>query len=248
MQNPFSLTDKVILVTGASSGIGRAVAELCAAMGAKVILNGRNTEALQQTLQNLQGAGHILAPADITDTPALMALLTDTPKIDAVANCAGIAYMMPFAFIGADDFQRVMDINCLAPLRLVQALLAAKKLVKGGSVVFVVSIDGPKVVHAGNTAYSASKNALVGAARNMAIDLAGKKIRVNCVLPGTTDTPMIRTGNVTEDMLADTAARMPFKRFAKPEEIANAVAFLLSDAATYITATELVVDGGYSVL
>ena len=113
---------------------------------------------------------------------------------------------------------------------------------------FVSSVDGPKVVHAGNTIYSGSKSALVGMARNMAIDLMGKKIRVNCVLPGTTDTPMIRTANVTEEQLAETAKQFPMKRFAQPEEIAHAIIYLLSDASSYVTGTELVVDGGYSIV
>ena len=131
---------------------------------------------------------------------------------------------------------------------LVNKLLKAKKLQKGSSAVFVSSIDGPKVVHAGNSVYSASKNALVGMARNMAIDLAGKRIRVNCVLPGTTDTEMIRTANVTEEMLLETAKTLPLKRFAMPNEIANAIVFLLSEAGSYITGTELVVDGGSSLV
>jgi NAD(P)-dependent dehydrogenase (short-subunit alcohol dehydrogenase family) len=127
-------------------------------------------------------------------------------------------------------------------------LLKAKKLNKGGSVVFVSSVDGPKIVHAGNSVYSGSKSALVGLARNMAIDLASKKIRVNCVLPGTTDTPMIHTGSATDEMLAENAKQFPLKRFAQPEEIANAIIFLLSDAASFVTGTELTVDGGYSIV
>ena len=143
---------------------------------------------------------------------------------------------------------KVMENNFFAPVMLVNTLLKAKKLQKESSVVFVSSIDGPKVVHAGNSVYSASKSALVGMARNMAVDLMGKKIRVNCVLPGTTDTEMIRTANVTEEMLQQTAKALPMKRFAMPHEIAGAIVFLLSDASSYITGTELVVDGGSSIV
>ena len=156
--------------------------------------------------------------------------------------------MNPFPFVTREEMEHVMDVNCYGPVMLVNQLLKAKKLKKGGSVVFVSSVDGPKIVHAGNSVYSASKSALVGMARNMAIDLASKKIRVNCVLPGTTNTPMVRTGSATKEMLAETAKLFPMKRFAEPEEIANAIVFLLSDGSSFVTGTELVVDGGYSMI
>ena len=127
-------------------------------------------------------------------------------------------------------------------------LLKAKKLNKGGSIVFVASVDGPKVVHAGNSVYSAGKSALVGMARNMAIDLAPKKIRVNCILPGTTDTPLIRTENVTEDSLAEVAKTFPLKRFGTPDDMAFGIIYMLSDASSFVTGTELVIDGGYTLL
>lgn len=251
--NPFAIEGKTILVTGATSGIGRATAIECAQMGAKVIAVGRNQEMLD-TLHNelknecLTNEGHLFLPSDLTDKEQVKALIEQCPVVDCVACCAGVANMNPFAFVSQEEIERVFQINCFAPAMLVNKLLRAKKLSKGGSVVFVSSVDGPKIVHAGNSVYSGSKSALVGMARNMAIDLASKKIRVNCVLPGTTDTPMIRTENVTEEMLAETAKGLPLKRFAHPEEIANAIIFLLSDAASYITGTELTVDGGFSII
>lgn len=255
MYNPFSIEGKTILVTGATSGIGRATAVACAELGARVVLVGRNEERLNETLHlmsreqsSLNGGMHLAIPCDLTDEAQVQALIEEVPAIDGVACCAGVAEMKPFAFVAEEDVERVFEVNCFAPVMLVNKLLKAKKLNKGGSVVFVSSVDGPKIVHAGNSVYSGSKSALVGMARNMAIDLASKKIRVNCVLPGTTDTPMIRTENVTEEMLAETAKQFPLKRFAQPEEIANAIIFLLSDAASFITGTELTVDGGYSII
>lgn len=248
MNTPFSVENKTILVTGATSGIGRATAITCAGLGAKVVAIGRNQERLDSLMQELEGDGHLAINADLTDEAQVQALLESVPAVDGVACCAGVAEMKPFAFVTEEDVERVFKVNCYAPVMLVNKLLKAKKLNKGGSVVFVSSVDGPKVVHAGNSVYSGSKSALVGLARNMAIDLASKKIRVNCVLPGTTDTPMIRTENVTEEMLAETAKAFPMKRFAQPEEIANAIIFLLSDAASFITGTELTVDGGYSII
>lgn len=255
MYNPFSIEGKTILVTGATSGIGRATAMACAELGARVVLVGRNEERLNETLHlmsreqsSLNGGMHLAIPCDLTDEAQVQALVESVPAIDSVACCAGVAEMKPFAFVTEEDMERVFKVNCFAPVMLVNKLLEAKKLNKGGSVVFVSSVDGPKIVHAGNSVYSGSKSALVGMARNMAIDLASKKIRVNCVLPGTTDTPMIRTENVTEEMLAETARQFPLKRFAQPEEIANVIIFLLSDAASFITGTELTVDGGYSII
>ena len=248
MENPFSLEGKTILVTGASSGIGRATAILCAGMGAKVVLNGRNAERLHETLSQLEGEGHTVCCCDITDESAVGQAVAEMPVLEGIALCSGIAEMTPFQFVDRKGMDKVMENNFFAPVMLVNTLLKAKKLQKESSVVFVSSIDGPKVVHAGNSVYSASKSALVGMARNMAVDLMGKKIRVNCVLPGTTDTEMIRTANVTEEMLQQTAKALPMKRFAMPHEIAGAIVFLLSDASSYITGTELVVDGGSSIV
>lgn len=248
MINPFAIENKTILVTGATSGIGRATALLCAQMGAQVIAIGRNQNRLDNLMAGLEGTGHLSYNLDLTQPKGWTALLNEIPVVDGVANCAGVANMNPFQFVTKEEMERVMDVNCFGPVLLVNQLLKVKKLKKGGSVVFVSSVDGLKIVHAGNSVYSASKSALVGMARNMAIDLAGKKIRVNCVLPGTTNTPMVRTGSATEEMLAETAKLFPLKRFAEPEEIANAIVFFLSEASSFVTGTELIVDGGYSII
>ncbi len=246
--NPFSLEGKTILVTGASSGIGKATAILCADMGAKVIAIGRNEHRLEETMGSMSGEGHVKFVFDLNDGCAVDKALSEISLIDGLANCAGVANMNPFQFVSRQEMDGVFLTNFFSPVMMVNKLLKAKKLQKGSSIVFVSSVDGPKVVHAGNSVYSASKSALVGMARNMAIDLIGKRIRVNCVLPGTTDTEMIRTANVMEEMLQETAKSLPMKRFAKPDEIAAAITFLLSDASSYMTGTEIVVDGGSSIV
>ena len=246
--NPFAIEGKTILVIGATSGIGHATAVTCAHRGAKVTAVGRNQERLDCLMQELEGDGHLPVVADLTDEEQMHTLVESVSVIDGVACCAGVADMNPFAFVSQEEIERVFQINCFAPVMLVNRLMKAKKLVKGSSVVFVSSVDGPKIVHAGNTVYSGSKSALAGMAKNMAIDLVGKKIRVNCVLPGTTDTPMIHTGSATDETLAETAKSLPMKRFAQPEEIANAIIFLLSDAASYITGTDITVDGGSTII
>ena len=246
--NPFVLEGKTILVTGASSGIGKATALLCADMGAKVVAVGRNEPRLEETMCSMAGDGHAKMILDLNDEKVVDAAVSEIPLLDGIVNCVGVANMNPFQFVNRQEIDGVFSTNFFSPVMFVNKLLKAKKLQKGSSVVFVSSIDGPKVVHAGNSVYSASKSALVGMARNMAIDLIGKKIRVNCVLPGTTDTEMIRTANVTEEMLQETAKSLPMKRFAKPDEIAAAIAFLLSEASSYMTGTEIVVDGGNSIV
>lgn len=248
MFNPFSIENKTILVTGAASGMGKATAITCAQMGATVIAADNNYDGLQNALSELGGAGHLGFQINLADNSSWQTLLDKMPSVDGIANCAGIANMNPFTFVSDEELNKVFSVNFYGPVMLVNKILKKKKLNKGGSVVFVASVDGPKIVHAGNSVYSASKNALVGMARNMAVDLASKKIRVNCVLPGTTDTPLIRTSNVTEESLAEIAKTFPLRRFGTPQDMANAIIYLLSDASGFVTGTELVVDGGYSII
>lgn len=246
--NPFSIEGKTILVTGAASGMGKATALTCSKMGAKVVVVDYNAEGLAQLMTELEGAGHQSYALNLADESTWEELLSGDFMLDGIASCAGIANMNPFAFVSKPEFDKVFGVNFFGPVLLVKALLKKKKINKEASIVFVSSVDGPKVVHAGNSVYSASKNALVGMSRNMAIDLAPKKIRVNCVLPGTTDTPLIRTANVTEEQLAENTKAFPLKRFGTPQDMANAIVYLLSDASSFVTGTELVVDGGYSLL
>jgi NAD(P)-dependent dehydrogenase (short-subunit alcohol dehydrogenase family) len=248
MFNPFTLENKTILVIGVASGMGKATAVACAKMGATVIGVDLNPEGMAATMAGLEGDNHLSYHLDLADDSSWDALLEGAPQLDGVASCAGIANMNPFSFVIRSEFDRVFGVNFFGPVLLVKALIKAKKVKRDSSVVFVSSVDGPRIVHVGNSVYSASKSALVGMARNMAIDLAPKKIRVNCVLPGTTDTPLIRTGNVTEEELEENARKFPLKRFGKPEDMAYGIIYLLSDASGFVTGTELVIDGGYSII
>lgn len=248
MINPFSIEGKTILVTGAASGMGKATALTCSQMGARVIAVDYNAEGLAQSMAELEGEGHQSFALNLADETTWEELLGGDFVLDGIASCAGIANMNPFSFVSKQEFDKVFGVNFFGPVLLVKTLLKKKKINKEASIVFVSSVDGPKVVHAGNSVYSASKNALVGMSRNMAVDLAPKKIRVNCVLPGTTDTPLIRTANITEEQLAENTKAFPLKRFGTPQDMANAIVYLLSDASSFVTGTELVVDGGYSLL
>ena len=246
--NPFSINGKTILVTGAASGMGKATAITCAKMGAKVVIADFNVEGMAQTMSELEGNDHCQFPLNLADDTTWVDLISNTPVLDGIANCAGIANMNPFMFVNREEFDKVFNINFFGPVLLTKSLIKAKKLNKGGSIVFVSSMDGTRIVHVGNSVYSASKSALMGVARNMAVDLAPKKIRVNCILPGTTDTPLIRTGNVTEESLAEVAKTFPLKRFGTPDDMAYGIIYLLSDASSFVTGTELVIDGGYTIL
>lgn len=247
MNNPFSLEGKKILVTGAASGMGRATAISCAESGAEVVAVDRNPDGLSETMAMIGSAGQSYC-LDLADMDSWTEFLTKSPVFDGIASCAGIARMKPFSFIDQSEIDRVFSVNFTGPVLLAKTLLKNKKIARGASIVFVSSVDGPKVVHTGNSVYSASKSALVGMSRNMAVDLAPKGIRVNCILPGTTDTPLIRTDNVTEEQLAQVVNAFPLKRLGTPQDMANAMIFLLSEASSFITGTELVVDGGYSLL
>lgn len=248
MFNPFTIEGKTILITGAASGMGKATAVTCAKMGAKVVAADYNADGLSNTMSELEGEGHLSFVLNLADENSWSEMLDDIPALDGIANCAGIANMNPFNFITREEMDRVFNINFFGPVLLTKSLIKAKKLNKGGSIVFVSSVDGPRIVHIGNSVYSAGKNALVGMSRNMAVDLASKKIRVNCILPGTTDTPLIRTANVTEESLAEIAKSFPMKRFGTPEDMAYGIIYLLSDASSFVTGTELVIDGGYTLL
>ena len=246
--NPYSLAGKTVLVTGAGSGMGRATAVACSKMGAGVIAVVHKQADMDRVLSEMEGNSNQAFAMDLSDKDSWEDLLNAGFVLDGIANCAGIANMNPFLFIDREEMDKVFSVNFFGPVLLVKELLKKKKVSKGASVVFVSSVDGPKIVHGGNSVYSASKSALVGMARNMAVDLAPKKIRVNCVLPGTTDTALIRTDNVTEEDLKENMKKFPLKRYGTPEDMAYAIIYLLSDASSFVTGTELVVDGGFSLL
>lgn len=247
MYNPFSLAGKTILVTGASSGIGKATAIECSRLGAKVIVVGRNEERLNETYSLLDGDGHIPFLVDLTSDESLGILSQEVPVIDGLVNAAGIVKTVPFTFVKRSDLQNIFAINFCAPTLLSKSLIRNKKLKKGASIVFVSSIDGPVTAHVANSVYAASKGAISAMAKNMALDLAPKQIRVNTVLPGMTDTPLVQGDSFTQEDLEKDMRLYPLKRFAKSDEIAWAIIYFLSDASSFTTGTSLVVDGGFTI-
>lgn len=247
MYNPFSLEGKTILVTGASSGIGRATAVECAKLGARVVVTGRSPERLVETMSLLPGDGHAQATAELTDAESVSALVEIAPVLDGLVLCAGKAVTLPLGFATRDKLDEMFDVNFFAPVELLRQLQKKKKLSKGASVVFVASIGGVMSYKVGNGIYGASKAALTSVMKFFALELAPKKIRVNSVNPGMTNTGLIHRGTISEEQLAADQERYPLKRYGEPEDIAHGIIYLLSDASSWVTGHSLVIDGGVSI-
>lgn len=247
MYNPYSLENKTILITGASSGIGRATAIECSKMGATVVITGRNAERLQETFDALEGEGHRQIVADLTDEVQIDALVEQLPPLQGLVNNAGITETVPTQFINRDKLNKVFETNTVAPMLLTQKILKKKKLGRGGSIVFTCSISGTRVGVAGNVLYSASKGAINGFVKNAALDLSIKGIRVNEVCPGMIDTHIMDGSSIGTEELNLERQRYPMKRFGRPEEVAYGIIYLLSDAASFVTGTGIVIDGGFTL-
>lgn len=248
MQSPFSLAGKTILITGASSGIGQATANECARMGAKLIITGRNTERLTETFENLVGKEHQQITADLSDERNVEKFVAQLPVLDGIVHAAGIMQTVPFAFVNCEKLQKMMFINFMAPTLISQMLMKAKKIEKGASIVFVSSVSGVYNSALGNSMYSASKGAINGIVKGMAIDLATKKIRVNCVNPGMVETAIYDNGAISQEQFEEDKKKYPLGRYGRPEEVAYAIIYLLSDASSWTTGTNLLIDGGYTLL
>lgn len=245
--NPFSLEKKTIFVTGASSGIGRAIAIECSKMGAQLIINGRNRDRLNDTFHNLEGTHHIQIIADLSIPEGMNKILNEIPSLDGIAHCAGVAGHLPFKFLKETNLREMFEINFFSPTILTSELLKAKKINKKSSLVFITSISGILSSHVGGTVYSATKGALNGLIKGMALDLAPKQIRVNSVMPAMVATHIFDNSSVDKEQLEHDAEMYPLKRYGKPEEIAYAAIYLLSDASAWTTGTNLLIDGGRTI-
>jgi NAD(P)-dependent dehydrogenase (short-subunit alcohol dehydrogenase family) len=248
MYNPFDLSGKSIFVSGASSGIGKAVATECSKMGARLCITGRNEKRLNETFLKLEGQGHIQLVADLQEEDHIQSLAEDLPQLDGVVHCAGIAKPVPFQFAEKKIMEEVININFTSPAVLSQLLLKKKKINKGASIVFMSSVSGVYCSSIGGSIYSASKGAINGLIKGMALEMAPRQIRVNSVNPGMIDTAIYAEGTITEEQLKEDMNRYPLKRYGKPEEVAYAVVYLLSGASSWITGSNLLIDGGYTLL
>ena len=246
--NPFTLNGKIILITGASSGIGRSTALECSKMGAKLIITGRNEERLQETYSALEGEEHIQIIADFSNDQDLNNLVEKATFIDGIVHCAGFTKPLPFQFVNEEDLIAIMKVNFIAPTLISQKLLERKKINKGASIVFISSITGVYCTFFAQGLYSASKGAINGLIKNMALELAAKKIRVNSVCPGMIQTNILESGIISAGQLEEDMKKYPLKRYGLPQEVAHAVIYLLSDASSWVTGSNLLIDGGYTLL
>ena len=249
MNGRFSLEGKTLLVTGASSGIGRCVAVECAKMGAKLVINGRNQERLNQTLSMLEGVGHQAIAADLSDHEAVSAMVEQLPPLDGVSHNAGVTSIGMIKFIKENDWRDLSQTNVFSAIWLTRCLVARKKLNRPASIVFTSSISGNDSVRHGESLYAATKSALSGFAKAAALDLAPQGIRVNCVHPGMIETELFHSSQdaLTQD-LDEMKKLFPLKRFGRPEDVADGIIYLLSDASSWVTGTELKIDGGYTLV
>jgi NAD(P)-dependent dehydrogenase (short-subunit alcohol dehydrogenase family) len=248
MYNPFALKEKTIFVSGASSGIGKAIASECSRMGARMCITGRNPERLNETFTGLEGEGHIQTVADLQSENEIKTVSDVLPELDGIVHCAGVYKPLPFIFSGKAAIEEVMGINFSSHAILSHLLLKKKKIKKGASIVFISSISGVYCSSPGGSIYSASKGALNGLIKGMALELAPKMIRVNSVNPGMIDTSIYSGGTISQEQLNEDSKRYPLKRYGKPEEVAFAVIYLLSDASSWVTGSNLLIDGGYTLL
>ena len=245
--NPFSLQGKTVLVTGASSGIGRAIATACSKMGAIVVATGRNSQKLVNTIQALEGGGNQMIAADLTKTDDVKALVSQVPKLDGVVHCAGIGHRQPTKLLTETELDIVMNSNFKSAVRLQTELMNEKKLNKAGSVVFVASV-APKMPAFGNAAYTASKAAIIGYAKCLALELAPRAIRVNCICPAMVWTDLIMQEGVGREELEQAQQKYPLKRYGQPEDVANLAIYLLSDASQWMTNSCIDITGGTNEL
>jgi len=247
MYNPFSLCGKTILVTGASSGIGRAAAIECSKMGAKIIITARNEERLSQTLNELDGDGHQMFLCDLSNEDEIDNMIAQIPDIQGLINNAGYTKLLPVQYICTNDIRSIFKVNTIAPMILLQKLLKKKKIKKGSSVVFTSSMAGLGSCSVGNSMYSASKGAISAFIRCVALELAPRNIRVNAVCPAMVDTGILESGTITKEQLEEDIKNYPLGRYGKPNDVAWAMIYLLSDASSWITGDNLVIDGGVTL-
>jgi len=248
MLNPFSLVGKTILVTGASSGIGRVSAICCAQMGAAVIITGRDKQRLSETFSILEGENHQQLCADLTMLGELEILVDKLPKLDGIVSNAGIARPLVLQLTENEDINEILQINMLAPIHLTRLVMQHKKLNKCASLVYISSVNGNNCAYIGSSIYAASKSALTGFMKGVALELAPRGIRANCINPGMIETDLLKSSQIGQEELDADRLKYPLKRYGKPEEVAYAVVYLLSDATKWITGSSMLIDGGYTLV
>ena len=252
LYNPFSLESKTILITGASSGIGRQCAIDCSRMGAKVALIGRSKERLEETIELMEGKDHLAISYDLTDlnhqNELVREIVARMGVIDGLVNCAGISTVLPLKLMKPEKVDELFKTNVYATIELTRQVLGVKNVnTEGASVIFFSSIMGC-VGEVAKSLYSFTKGALISGCRSLAVEYVPKKIRVNVVSPGLIETPI----NKKQPYLADPEKRKVTEShyplgLGKTTDASLACVFLLSDASRWITGQNIIVDGGFTM-
>lgn len=250
MYNPYSLQGKRILITGASSGIGKATAIECAKLGATLIVTGRDTNRLNDTflsLKEISTLQHLQIISDLSTEEGIMNLVEQLPEIDGCVSNAGIVGLTPVQFITIKKIEEMQRINLLAPILLIKQILKQKKFKNQASIVFTSSVAGVYRVSMGNAIYSMTKCGIDAYMRSVALELAAKGIRCNSVNPAMVETRILNRGQLTSEQYEADRLRYPLKRYGKPEEVAWAIIYLLSNASSWVTGISLKLDGGMTL-
>lgn len=255
MKNPFSLEGKTILVTGASSGIGKATAIACAEAGASVVLTGRNLSRLEETLKQIEDlrlknedfkSEHLMIAAELCEQEEINRLVDALPELDGAFLCAGVSDTTPVKYMNSEAIERVLSINLEAPMLLTQRMLLKKKIKKGASLVYMSSM-GVEQVTPGLGIYAASKSGLNAFMRAVATEQASRMVRANAIMAGMVKTELIDTlSQLSEEDIKRDETKYPLG-YGKPEDVANAVIYLLSDASSWMTGGVIKIDGGASL-
>ena len=245
MNNPFSLEGKNILVTGASSGIGRATAIECSKYGAHLVITARNEERLNQTLQSMEGSDHKMITADLTYKEDIENLVNSIGCLDGIVLCAGINDKSLIKFISGEHLNSMLSTNLTGPVNFIQQIVKKKKLNKGASVVFISSVSAvlPSI---SNAMYASTKAAITQFSKVLALELMSQRIRVNCIEPSFVETEMLKK-YALQDSIDEIRNNSPFGRFISPEEVAYTSIYLLSDASQLVTGTSILIDGGFLI-
>lgn len=248
MSGIFSLENKTILVTGASSGIGKQIALTLAAQGASLIITGRNKARLHDTLHLLKGTDHLAYVCDLAIHEEMASMVSKLPVLQGAVYCAGVIQYLPAKFISQEKIDQVFNINYHAQILLLQQLLKNKLIAKGSSLLFISSISS-KLGVPGTLVYASSKAAINSAAKVLAVELSKQKIRVNSLCPGLVRTSMLESAQeaADEDSFAEIERSYPLG-IGLPEDIANTACFFMADASKWITGVNLVIDGGHTLL
>ena len=250
MKLPFTLENKVIVITGASSGIGKQCAISCSKMGAKVVLIARNEERLKETFSLLVGEDHLFYSLDITEftkiEPVIKDVVSKLGKISGFIHSAGIEMTKPLKVMKPEDYQKLFDLNVISGFEFARVITKKKFAGDILSLVFISSIMSV-VANSCLTGYCATKGALISGIRSMAIELSAKGVRVNAVSPGYIQTEMMENAetNLSENEVTKLKENY-LLGLGNPDDVANACVYLLSDASKWVTGTNLIVDGGYS--